>query len=1252
MNSQETACGRCRKRSYKWVKHFCFGRKRFYSGGFKMRELKSKILFVCVFVLLFGAAPVALGDWDVGDGHKMHYPQLPKPGGWDVALWSEGSVWLADDWQCSETGPVKDIHFWLSWEQNVVWPIGGFTVRIWSDDPCGPNGYSEPNDLLWERDFDAGQFTVRDMPDDLQGWFDPYSGSVSPDDHIMWQQINIEDIIDPWIQKEGKIYWLMIDMWGAPDCGWKESGSPHFRDNGVYWDGLKWNELIDPEIYESMDLAFVITGEVKNKNLKWSQPPIEWDPCLATPIYCGWDEVSYMSRISTPVYQNWDANAWGYYVPGAMVLMGDDMTLAGTSRKLDHYDFAINSSVGTAPYTVTSELYTEVIDPGSGLPIPGAPIPGTSCTHNVLADGYVVLDCAPGTGAILPDNLWLVLTFDTDNAGWQIGEQAELGSTSDVFALDDGTGWSLYWYGGDPQASFEANIWCEGEQWTIAADDFRCLGSMPATSVHWWGSHLGWEEPGSMPLDLPIAWRIGFWSNVAADPTADPNYSYPEKLLWQIEVPADRVDVKEVGIDEYPELPFHDICYQYYVDLRPEEYFGQDRDKTEDNIYWLSIAAIYDPCVEDPQFLWGWKTRPWSWMDDGVRFWLDENPEPGMVLDPGRNLIEPIKDFLYDESFDLAFELDTDPNYIKWEQPFTGIRDWPHYEDELSMAMRDTRSKWWQGPDPEGWDVAFEYMGGPRLELADDWQCDESGTIDDIHFWLSWEMDEVGDINAVTVKIYSNDPCGPGGFSEPNELKWSRTFSRNQFSWKWYDSGDQGWFDPYSDDWDYPDHAEYYYLSIDYINDPFIQQKGDIYWLSIELEPNDASMGYAGWKTTTSPWQDVAVWRAPGAPWKMLEEPIMGQPLDLAFELTTSEPYINRLVADDWPCEHNEPVTAAVWWGSYIGYEYAACAGPQPTPPVKPDYFLLNIWTDVPSAGCTSGNCCYAHPWPGCDDPICEASVCSYDSFCCNFEWDSTCASEAQTDAMCDCSGNPFSYPNEIIWEYKAYDYDEVLVGYDKDPRDIYGPPREPVFRYSVRIPREDWFYQKEPNNVYWFSVVAVYDENEPDYDWGWTNHQHVYNDDAVEGSLEELELNMWSWAPLYDQNNVSADMSFILFTEPECFPFWYSTYSDWVAYGKPLCWCNSAQGGTGDYQCDGDTNLDEQGVFVKYRVYTNDLGVIVNNWMKQMGDPSLNPCADIDHKSQGVFVKYRVYTNDLGILVNNWMKQSSQLPGNCPRPE
>ncbi len=235
----------------------------------KGKKLKLSLLFVVV--LLFGAAGAVQGDWNEGDSNKMHYPQLPKPGGWDVALFSTGSIWLADDWQCSQTGPVSDIHFWVSWEDDMVQPLNGFAVRIWSDDPCGPNGYSEPNGLLWERDFYAGDFTVHDMPNDLQGWFDPYWHGWDPCDHTRWAQVNITDINKPFIQQEGEVYWLMIDVWAGGRIGWKQSGSPHFRDNAVYYDGLSWVELRDPNTDESLDLAFVITEE--EVSYKWVQGP-------------------------------------------------------------------------------------------------------------------------------------------------------------------------------------------------------------------------------------------------------------------------------------------------------------------------------------------------------------------------------------------------------------------------------------------------------------------------------------------------------------------------------------------------------------------------------------------------------------------------------------------------------------------------------------------------------------------------------------------------------------------------------------------------------------------------------------------------------------------------------------------------------------------------------------------------------------------------------------------------------------------
>jgi hypothetical protein len=214
--------------------------------------------------LTLALSMLAMADWDPGDGHKMHYPQLPayliNP---DLIAMDVSFEYgrLADDWECPESGDVTDIHFWVSWQGDMVEPIQGFTVVIWSDNPVGPDGYSIPNEPLWSRDFWQGDFVVRDMPDHLQDWFHPWQDSIWNADHLLWQQVNIVDIEDPFYQEEGNIYWLEIDMWGAPNCGWKVSGSEQFRDDAVFWDFPIFKELRDPYTHESLDLAFVITCE-------------------------------------------------------------------------------------------------------------------------------------------------------------------------------------------------------------------------------------------------------------------------------------------------------------------------------------------------------------------------------------------------------------------------------------------------------------------------------------------------------------------------------------------------------------------------------------------------------------------------------------------------------------------------------------------------------------------------------------------------------------------------------------------------------------------------------------------------------------------------------------------------------------------------------------------------------------------------------------------------------------------------------
>lgn len=223
-----------------------------------MKKLMTICLVVAMILAISGAANA---DWLPGDDHKMHYPQLPDPIGWDVQF---GWVDVADDWECTKTGPVSDIHFWYSWKNDNTAVVGAVNVKIYSDNPEGSGGYSEPDELLWERQFTADEFTSCWYGDGDQGWYDtdPTTGGWSFSDHYNFYQINIVDIVNPFLQKEGTIYWLNLTMNATYDVGWKTS-QDHWNDDAVYrnYGQEDWAELRDPYTQESLDMAFVITPE-------------------------------------------------------------------------------------------------------------------------------------------------------------------------------------------------------------------------------------------------------------------------------------------------------------------------------------------------------------------------------------------------------------------------------------------------------------------------------------------------------------------------------------------------------------------------------------------------------------------------------------------------------------------------------------------------------------------------------------------------------------------------------------------------------------------------------------------------------------------------------------------------------------------------------------------------------------------------------------------------------------------------------
>jgi hypothetical protein len=218
--------------------------------------------------------------YQAGDAYKMHFPQLPDPNGWDVAFPPliptvlQGT--LGDDWLCTETGPVHDIHLWVSFRGDLVpnledQGLVGGTIQIWSNVPADPDAvsFSHPGEPLWTMFFDTSMPNVRIDPDGTgeQGWLEPPTVAARPDHNQIYQISLVTD--DSFTQTAGEIYWLTANLLatdpaapGVEEVGWKTSLN-HFQDAAVYYNPLSavgWSPLADlPPGMAPLDLAFVIT---------------------------------------------------------------------------------------------------------------------------------------------------------------------------------------------------------------------------------------------------------------------------------------------------------------------------------------------------------------------------------------------------------------------------------------------------------------------------------------------------------------------------------------------------------------------------------------------------------------------------------------------------------------------------------------------------------------------------------------------------------------------------------------------------------------------------------------------------------------------------------------------------------------------------------------------------------------------------------------------------------------------------------
>ncbi len=261
---------------------------------------------MAVLAVLFAAAP-ATADWDPGQPAK--WVQLPdlSPQGTDInasidlasSLFPTPLVVLADDFLCTSTDPITDVHLWGSWLNDLLPEVFDITLpppfmrpdpgalqvhlSIRADipaslNPAGP--FSVPGELLWSHVFNPGEFAVRPYAENIEeGWYDPISGNYQfPGDTVAWQYNFLipedEAFVQQGTPENPVIYWLDVaaipegNATGQPLFGWKTS-IDHFNDTAVYGavDLANWPEpngwLPIPDVAGVMpiDLAFVITPE-------------------------------------------------------------------------------------------------------------------------------------------------------------------------------------------------------------------------------------------------------------------------------------------------------------------------------------------------------------------------------------------------------------------------------------------------------------------------------------------------------------------------------------------------------------------------------------------------------------------------------------------------------------------------------------------------------------------------------------------------------------------------------------------------------------------------------------------------------------------------------------------------------------------------------------------------------------------------------------------------------------------------------
>jgi hypothetical protein len=422
----------------------------------------------------------------------------------------------------------------------------------------------------------------------------------------------------------------------------------------------------------------------------------------------------------------------------------------------------------------------------------------------------------------------------------------------------------------------------------VLADDFPCTTMGPISDIHIWGS---WSNNVHATI-------TNFWLAIYSDVPAGTNFttqqitnSHPGNLLWQQSFVTGQFAEITYGTGSElffdPTIPAFvapDSLIYYYC-FYPTNPFVQGGSPNQPTNYWLVAYAQFSvPATGGQPTEYGWKSTTSNYNDPAV--WGNYLPTSGLPVGNWQSMTN-IQTQL---PINLAFKLTTptnsippvicvETNGIKFENP-------PQTAPGQGFDVKDSRNS---------------------IVLADDFPCNSTGPITDIHVWGSWLNDQVGTITNFWIGIYNDvpatggGPVGGGTNSHPGTLLWYQDFSTNQFALSIYTNASEYFYNPTNNTIMGSDDTVWYYCF--YPTNPFVQRGSPTqptnYWLAIRAQLSDVNTNIVyGWKSSASPYNDPAVWGTvaggfPVGDWQSMTNPFTQQPLDLSMKLTTPTNHCN-----------------------------------------------------------------------------------------------------------------------------------------------------------------------------------------------------------------------------------------------------------------------------------------------------------------------------------------------------------------------